>query len=121
MMEGAAGGVTNPYLAARHTWNERSLALATRMRTWQVLAAGFLLTVLGLGVGLASVTSPHQVVPYLVEVDEAGSGEAITALHPRTALDPLVIAAQLTRFLFGFLFCSAFPSNPTTTGGLVSM
>src|SRR5437867_3757236 len=108
MMEGAAGGVTNRYLAARHTWNERSLALATRMRTWQVLAAGLLLTTPGLGVGLVYITSPHQVVPYLVEVDEAGSAAAITALHPRTVLDPLVIAAQLTRFLFGCLFCSAF-------------
>src|SRR5438128_858208 len=99
MMEGAAGGVTNPYLAARHTWNERSLALATRMRTWQVLAAGLFLTTLGLGAGLVSVTSPHQVVPYLVEVDEAGSAAAIKALQLRTALDPLVIAAQLARFL----------------------
>ena len=30
-MEGAAGGVANPYLAARHTWNERYLSLRTAL------------------------------------------------------------------------------------------
>ena len=98
-MEGAAGGVTNPYLAARHTWNERYLALATSIRNWQLIAAGLLLTTLGLGAGLVYVTSQQQVVPYIVEVDEAGSAAAIKELQPRTALDPLVIAAQLKRFL----------------------
>src|SRR5438046_10757019 len=96
-MEGAAGGVTNPYLAARHTWNERYLTLATSIRNWQLIAAGLLLTTLGLGAGLVYVTSQQQVVPYIVEVDEAGSAAAIKELQPRPALGPLVVGGERQR------------------------
>jgi type IV secretory pathway TrbF-like protein len=90
---------TNPYLAARHVHNERYLSLAKSVRNWQLIAGGLLLANVGLTGGLVYVTGKQQVIPYVVEVDEAGSAAAIKALQPRTALDPLVVRAHLRRFL----------------------
>jgi type IV secretion system protein VirB5 len=95
----SSGAELNPYVAARHVWNERYLSLAKSIRNWQVMAGGLLLSNLGLAGGLAYVTSRQQIVPYIVEVDEAGSAAAIKDLQPRIVLDPLVVATQLKRFL----------------------
>jgi type IV secretory pathway TrbF-like protein len=69
------------------------------VRTWQQVAGRRLLTTLGLTEGLVYVTSTQQVMPSIVAVDEAGSAAAIKEHQPRTALDPLVITAQLKHSL----------------------
>jgi type IV secretory pathway TrbF-like protein len=89
----------NPYLAARLAWNERYLALATSIRNWQLIAEGLLLTTSGLSAGLVYVASRQQLQPYVVEVDAAGVARAVADLRPHAVLDPLVIGAQLRRFL----------------------
>jgi type IV secretory pathway TrbF-like protein len=89
----------NPYLAARLAWNERYMALARSIRNWQLIAGGLLLTTCGLSAGLVYVSSQQQVQPYVVEVDAAGVAKAVADLRPHAVLDPLVVGAQLRRFI----------------------
>jgi len=89
----------NPYLAARHIYNERYLSLSKSIRNWQLTAGGLLLANTALTGGLVHVTGKQQVAPYVVEVDAAGSAAAIRELRAEAVHDPLVIAALLKRFL----------------------
>ena len=95
----AAAISANPYIEARHVQNERYMSLAKNVRNWQLMSGGLLLLSLGLGGALVYTMNKQHVVPYTVEIDEAGIAVAIRELRPTTALDPLVVRAQLARFI----------------------
>ncbi len=85
--------------AAAPFHHDRPLCLSRSVRNWQLAAGGLRLTTRSLTAGLVYVPSTQQIVPSSVEGDESGGAAAITELQPRTALDPLVIAAQLKHSL----------------------
>src|SRR5262249_60464141 len=74
--------------------------------TWPQVGGRQVRTAHGLTEGLVYVTSTQQVMPSSGEVHEADSAAAIKEHQPRTALDPLVIAAQRTPLLTEIRTCS---------------
>jgi len=103
----AAGETTNPYLAgvqamdnAAATFrNDRYLRIANNARNWRLGFFGLLLCTSGLAGGLVYVTSKQQVIPYVVEVDAAGSARALQELRAKSVEDPVVVQALLGKWL----------------------
>ena len=103
----AAGETTNPYLAgvqpmdnAAATFrNDRYLRIANNAKNWRLGFFGVLGLAGGLAGGLVYVSAQQHIVPYVVEVDEAGSARAMVELRARTVEDPLVVQAILRKWL----------------------
>jgi len=103
----AAKEMTNPYLAgvqatdnaAATFHNDRYLRIANNAKNWRLGFFGLLAVAGGLAGGLVYVTARQQVIPYIVEVDEAGSAQAMAELRARTVEDPLVVQAILRKWL----------------------
>lgn len=97
----------NPYVtgvqpldnAAATFLNDRYLKIANNAKNWRLGFFGVLVVAGGLAGGLVSVTNHQQVIPYLIEVDEAGSARAVAELRARTVEDPLVVQAILRKWL----------------------
>jgi type IV secretory pathway TrbF-like protein len=92
----------NPYLAARHEWNERygsATRAATAWRSIGVLAMS--MAVMGFGYGLYQ-SSQVKLVPYLVEVDQLGN--AVSGGFPAELqyADERVIRASLSAWIANF-------------------
>ena len=92
-------GVTPEYPAAAAFLNDRYMQLARSVRNWQLMAGGLLLTTLSLTGGIVYVTSQQQLLPYLVQVDDAGSAAVIKELRASSVIDPRVLQALLTHWL----------------------
>src|SRR5712692_11987210 len=103
----AAGETTNPYLtgvqardnAAATFRNDRYLRIANNAKNWRLGFFGVLGLAGGLAGGLVYVSAQQHIVPYVVEVDEAGSARAMVELRARTVEDPLVVQAILRKWL----------------------
>ena len=97
----------NPYLAdvrpdydaAQAYSNDRYLRPAANAKNWRVAFFLLLLFCGGQTYALMVATTRQQVVPYIVEVDEAGSARAIKELSPQPPLSPVVLKAVLTRWV----------------------
>jgi len=89
----------NPYVNARHSWNDYTKGLMNDVRLWQTLA------LLGLMIALASVggtlhiASQSKFVPYVVEVDKLGQSVAVTPAQTAAPADPRVVHASLAAFI----------------------
>ena len=62
----------NPYLAARHEWDERYGDLITRAKNWRTLAALCSLVALVTTCGLVALALRSRVVPFVVLLDSLG-------------------------------------------------
>jgi type IV secretion system protein VirB5 len=97
----------NPYLAGTQAVenaaaafsNDRYLKIANNAKNWRLGFFGLLLLSGGLAGGLVMVSNRQQVVPYVVEVDEAGSARMITEVRATAVHDPVVIQAVLRKWL----------------------
>jgi type IV secretion system protein VirB5 len=63
----------NPYVEARHEWNDRYLDLVRERRWWQAVAGAELVLVLMLAGGFVWLSLQHKTIPYIVEVDSLGA------------------------------------------------
>ena len=90
---------TNPYLAARRSWNDHVGGLAASRRMWQLVAILSLLIVLASVGGIISIGSQSKFVPYVVKVDSLGSAVATTRADRAAPVDARVIQAQLGSFI----------------------
>jgi len=105
-MQTATNG-QNPYLADVHPdydaaqaySNDRYLRPAANAKNWRLAFFLLLLLCAGQTYALVVVTTRQQVVPYIVEVDEAGAARAIKELTPHPPLSPFVLKAILTRWV----------------------
>jgi len=97
----------NPYLAgvqpednaAASFTNDRYFKLANNAKNWRLAFFAVLFCAGLFAAGLVYVTSKQQVVPYIVEVDAAGSARALAELRAQTVEDPLVIQALLRKWV----------------------
>ena len=64
--------VHNPYLAARHEWDERYGDLITRARNWRTVAVLCALTALVATAGIMWLSAHSRIVPFVVLVDSLG-------------------------------------------------
>jgi len=62
----------NPYLAARHEWDERYGDLITRARNWRTMAALSGIVALVATSGLIWMSAHSRVVPFVVLIDSLG-------------------------------------------------
>ena len=70
--ERAPATTYNPYLAARHEWDERYGSLITRERNWRLMAlicAAIALVVIG---GVIRLSTKTHIVPFVVAMDSLG-------------------------------------------------
>ncbi|MCO5164699.1 MAG: conjugal transfer protein TrbF [Mesorhizobium sp.] len=92
----------NPYLAARHEWNERYGSAIHAARSWKIVGVtGMLMAVIGFGYALY-LSTQVKLVPYIVEVDRLGT--AVQAGFPQQIeyADPRVVRATLGSFIASF-------------------
>jgi len=93
---------SNPYVEARHEWNDRDLDLVRERRWWQAVAGAELVLVLMLAGGFVWLSLQHKTIPYIVEVDSLGAALAVKPVeHGAHASDERVIRYQLAAFVRG--------------------
>ena len=81
---------SNPYVEARHEWNDRYLDLVRERRWWQAVAGAELVLVLMLAGGFVWLSLQHKTIPYIVEVDSLGAALAVKPVeHGAHASDEL--------------------------------
>src|SRR5579871_930465 len=64
--------IHNPYLAARHEWDERYGDFITRAKNWRTMAAFSSLIALVATVGIVWLSARSHVIPFVVLVDNLG-------------------------------------------------
>lgn len=88
-----------PYQAAAQVWDQRIGAARVQAKNWRIMAFGSLCLALLMAGGLLWRSAQSIVMPYVVEVDQAGQvravGEAATAYKPTDAQ----ISYHLARFV----------------------
>ncbi len=89
----------NPYLSARRSWNDHVGRLVAARTMWQAAALLSLLLSLVCVAGLLHLSGRSKLVPYVVEVDKAGSVQAVARADQMTPATRVVIEAQLHRFI----------------------
>lgn len=95
----AAAAETNPYLAARRTWNDHISRLVAARTMWQAVALlSLMLAVASLG-GLIHLAGQSRFVPYVVEVDTTGGVRAVQRAQEMAPATRPVIEAQLEKFI----------------------
>lgn len=93
------GEITNPYLAARRTWNEHTSALVSQRQTWQVIGLLSMLIALAAVGGLVYLSSQSRLVPYVVQVDKHGQALAQGPLSATDRTDPRIVRAMVAEFI----------------------
>lgn len=92
----------NPYLAARHEWNERYGSYVKAASAWRIVGiTGMSMAVIGFSYALYQ-SMQVKLVPYIVEVDKLGA--AAVAGYPQQIeyADPRVVRAALGGFVTSF-------------------
>src|SRR3984957_1355072 len=80
----------NPYAEAWRPWDERYADQTIGKRNWQIVAAGSILTALGLATGRVGKSLRSRYIPFVVQGDSQGYG--LTIPHPLVAnTDPTLI------------------------------
>ena len=93
---------TNPYMAARHEWDERYGNLITRARNWRLMA--FLCAAIALAEagGMTAVSLRSKIVPYVVAVDSLGRQIAAGTVEEGTPTDDRLKRAALFEWVSDF-------------------
>lgn len=92
----------NPYLAARHEWNERYGSYVMAARVWRIVGiTGMLMAVIGFSYALYQSTQV-KLVPYIVEVDRLGTAASAGFPQQIEYADARVVRATLGSFVSNF-------------------
>src|SRR5690349_11342094 len=86
---------SNPYLAARHEWDERYGDLITRARNWRVLSALCAMTTLLATAGIVWLSAHSRIVPFVVLVDNLGRPLASGIAEQTTVSDDRLRRASI--------------------------
>jgi len=98
-MRPRASEMTNPYLAARRTWNEHVGSVVSSRQTWQVIGIlAMLIALAGVG-GVIHIGSQSKFIPYVVQVDKLGQTLAAGPVTAADKADPRVIHATVADFI----------------------
>ncbi len=89
----------NPYLNARRTLNDRSVASANNLQMFQIFGILALLIALASVGGVIHLGSQSKLVPYVVEVDKLGQTVAVAPAERAAAADPRIMHASLAAFI----------------------
>lgn len=89
----------SPYLAARSRFESLFRDVAKEKHAWKIAALAELVIVLVLVVAYVQLASSARVVPYVVEVDQAGQAVAVGPAEPLGPTDPRVVVRDLTLFI----------------------
>jgi len=92
---------SNPYIAARHEWDERYGSFVSQMRIWRGCAFVCALTAMLSVGGLLWMTRQSRVVPFVIALDgdrpvPLGSAQQVTSLDKR------IIKSTVLNWLNGF-------------------
>jgi type IV secretion system protein VirB5 len=87
--------LNNPYLAARHEWDERYGDLITRARNWRGLAALCAATTLLATAGIVWLSAHSRIVPFVVLVDSLGRPLASGIAEQTTVSDDRLKRASI--------------------------
>ena len=102
----------NPYVEARHEWDERYADLVLGKRNWQIAAGGLLAATLTLASGIVWLSTRSRYIPYVVEVDKLGY--ALTVPQPLTPASASDVATRMQRYeLAAFIRDARSVSNGT--------
>jgi type IV secretion system protein VirB5 len=88
-------GTHNPYLAARHEWDERYGDLITRARNWRTVAIFCALATLVATGGLSWLSVHSRIVPFVVLVDNLGRPLASGVAEQATVNDDRLKRASM--------------------------
>ena len=92
----------NPYIAARHEWNERYGSYVRAAIAWRIMGTcAMAMAIIGFGYGLYQ-SSRVKLVPYIVEVDKLGASVAAGFPEQIDYADPRVVRASLAGFVASF-------------------
>jgi type IV secretion system protein VirB5 len=91
--------VSNPYLAARRSWNEHVGALVTQRQTWQFIGIFSLLITLVAVAGLIQIGSQSRFIPYVVQVDKLGQTITAGPVSASHKADPRILHAALSEWI----------------------
>jgi type IV secretion system protein VirB5 len=87
--------LNNPYLAARHEWDERYGDLITRARNWRALSALCAATTLLATAGLVWLSAHSRIVPFVILVDSLGRPLASGIAEQTTVSDDRLKRASI--------------------------
>lgn len=90
---------SNPYLASRRAWNDHVGNIIAARAMWQIVALFSLLVAAASVGGLIHVATSSKFVPYVVEVDKAGTVEAVKRAARMAPASRAVIEAQVEEFV----------------------
>jgi type IV secretory pathway TrbF-like protein len=93
------GENSNPYLAARRTWNDQAAANVASRQMWQLVGILSLMVALASVGGITYVGSQSKFVPYVVAVDKLGQAVAAAPADRAAVADPLVVHASVASFV----------------------
>lgn len=92
----------NPYIAARHEWNERYGSYVKAAASWRIVGlTAMVMAVIGFSFALFQSTQV-KLVPYIVEVDKLGTAASIGFPQQIEYADPRVVRATLGSFVANF-------------------
>lgn len=94
-----SGGVGNPYLSARRTWNEHVGSVVSSRQTWQVVGILAMLIALASVGGVIHIGSQSKFIPYVVQVDKMGQTLAAGPITAAQKADPRIIHATVAAFI----------------------
>lgn len=106
---GTAPAPVTPYQKAAQVWDERIGSARVQAKNWRLIALSCVGLLIAQGAAMVWQMRQNRIVPYVVEVSQAGEvravGSALANWHPTDAQ----IARELTRFI---LSVRALPSDP---------
>jgi len=94
-----AGENSNPYLAARRTWNDHIMSLVSQRQAWQLVGLMAMLIALAAVGGLIHTAQQSKFIPYVIEVDKLGRTVAAGQLQSSTKVDHRVVNAALADWI----------------------
>src|SRR5712671_4270056 len=99
-----AGGLHNPYLAARKEWDERYGDLISRAKNWRVAAFLFGVIALASVGGMIVIAKQSKIVPYVVAVDSIGRVASAGIAEQASAADDRIKRAALYQWISDWRF-----------------
>ncbi len=89
----------NPYIAARHEFDNVFSHLARGKRNWQLMAGVAMGLLAIMAIAYIRLASSARITPYVVEVDRLGRAAAFGPAEALKVTDRRVVIAQLTQFI----------------------
>ena len=93
---------SNPYVAARRTWNDHVGSLVTKAQGWQVIGILSLLVALTAVKGNVEIGKQSKFVPYVVEVNALGEQQSYAPAKPLNGSDERVhrvVRSRVAQFI----------------------